>query len=57
MAHSGTDNGVLRSLRTLFTGYNSKPHGLTVADFDNDGQLDIAVVNNGITNTGVFFSD
>lgn len=63
-AYSGTasvglfltiDNGALESPKLLPTGYDSKPHGITVADFDNDGHLDIAVANNGNKNIGFFF--
>ena len=49
------DNGALKRFETLSAGFDSKPHGLAVADFDNDGWLDIAVSNNGNGNIGFFF--
>ena len=49
------DTGALQSVEDLSTGSDSKPHGLTVADFDNDGNLDIAVANNGKANVEFFF--
>ena len=49
------DNGALKKFETLSTGSFSKPHVLAVADFDNDGCLDIAAANNGNANIGVFF--
>ena len=49
------DTGALRSMKDLSTGSDSKPHGLTVADFDNDSRLDIAVANNGKANIQFFF--
>ena len=49
------DNGALKKFGTLSTGSFSKPHVLAVADFDNDGCLDIAAANNGNANIGVFF--
>ena len=49
------DTGALQSMQDLSTETGSKPHGLTVADFDNDGRLDIAVANNGKANIEFFF--
>ena len=64
VAYSGTgsvglllniDTGAMESFGNLSTGINSKPGTMTVADFDNDDRLDIAVVNNGQANIGFFF--
>ena len=49
------DNGALKRFETLSSGSGSKPHGLSVADFDNDGWSDIAISNNGNANIGLFF--
>ena len=49
------DIGALETMQNFSTGSGSKPHGLAVADFDNDGRLDIAVANNGNASIGFFF--
>ena len=38
---------------TYSTGQASSPYAVTVADFNNDGRLDIAVANYGTRNVGV----
>ncbi|CAF3824214.1 unnamed protein product [Rotaria sp. Silwood1] len=64
VANSGTGSvGVLlsgdsvdfESVRAFSTRSGSKPHGLAVGDFNNDGRLDITVANNGDANIGFFF--
>ena len=49
------DNGAMKRVKIFSTGSDSKPHGLAVGDFDNDGRLDITVANNGNANIGLFF--
>lgn len=62
VANSNTDNvGILlQTTTTLFgtqttfsTGNNSQPSSVAVGDFNNDDQLDIAVVNSGMNNIGI----
>ncbi|CAF1358890.1 unnamed protein product [Rotaria sordida] len=57
VAHSDTgsvgvllngDSAALENVRVLSTGSGSKPHGLTVGDFNNDDRLDIIITNNAI---------
>ncbi|CAF1007680.1 unnamed protein product [Adineta steineri] len=47
----GTGNGsfVLPTMFSISSG--SKPYGIAVGDFNNDGRLDIAVTNNSANNT------
>ena len=53
--HLKIDIGALESMISFSIGSGSKPHGLTVADFDKDGHLDIAVANNEKANIGILF--
>jgi hypothetical protein len=64
VANNGTDSisillgygdGSFPNQTTYSTGYDSVPSSITVADFNNDNQVDIAVTNNGIGNLGIFF--
>ncbi|CAF2734521.1 unnamed protein product [Rotaria sp. Silwood2] len=41
----GYDNGSFAAIITYSTGKDSTPYGVTVADFNNDGQLDIVVAS------------
>ncbi|CAF0744124.1 unnamed protein product [Rotaria sp. Silwood1] len=50
----GNGNGSFQDQITYSTGYDSLPYGLTVGDFNKDNQLDIAVVNYGTNNIGIF---
>ncbi|CAF1186071.1 unnamed protein product [Rotaria sordida] len=43
----GYDNGSFADIMTYSTGKDSTPYGITVADFNNDGQLDIVVASYG----------
>ncbi|CAF5087550.1 unnamed protein product, partial [Rotaria sp. Silwood1] len=38
----------------LITGNGSRPRSLVMGDFNNDGQIDIAVANSGTNNVGIF---
>ncbi|CAF4154880.1 unnamed protein product, partial [Adineta steineri] len=51
----GYGNGTFDTLTTLSTGDKSYPYGITVANFDGDNYLDIAVANLYGNNFGVFF--
>ena len=51
----GFGNGPFRAHMSLFTGYDSLPYALGLGDFNEDGQLDIATVNYGTDNIGLFF--
>ncbi|CAF1144030.1 unnamed protein product [Adineta steineri] len=51
----GYGNGTFDTLTTLFTGNNSHPWGITVANFNGDNYLDIVVANRYGNNVGVFF--
>ena len=50
----GHGNGDFSSQTTYFTGINSSPMSAVVGDFNNDGQLDIAVANYGANSIGIF---
>ncbi|CAF1176295.1 unnamed protein product [Adineta steineri] len=50
----GYGNGTFDTLTTLSTGNNSHPYEITVANFNGDNYLDIAVTNEYGNNVGVF---
>ncbi|CAF3760649.1 unnamed protein product [Rotaria sordida] len=50
----GYGNGSFGTMMTYSTGNGSRPQSLTVHDFNNDGQLDIVVVNSGTNDIGIF---
>ena len=50
----GFDNGSFQKQMIYSTGYDSLPHSLAVADFNNDNHPDIAVANSGTHNIGIF---
>ena len=52
----GIDNGTFKPQTTFSTG-SSRPRSIAVGDFNNDTELDIAVVNYGTNNIGVFLQD
>ena len=49
----GYGNGSFETMITYSTGAGSSPYCVTVADFNNDGQLDIAVANDDTSNVGI----
>ena len=49
----GYGNGHFATMMTYSTGKNSLSSDVTVADFNNDGRLDIAVVNYVTSNVGI----
>jgi hypothetical protein len=51
----GYGNGSFASSVAYPTGQDSTPYAVTVADFNNDGRLDIGVANYGTNNVGVLF--
>jgi hypothetical protein len=50
----GNGNGSFRLSMTYWTGYDSVPYFVIIADFNRDSFLDIAVANAGTSNVGVF---
>ena len=50
----GNDDGTIGTVMTFSTGYNGKPEGIAVVDFNGDSYLDIAVVNSFNNNVGLF---
>ena len=50
----GNGDGSFRNPMTYFTGYDSLPYSIVLADFDKDNQLDIAVANYGTNNIHIF---
>jgi hypothetical protein len=50
----GYGDGTFSSETTYSTGSDSGPSSVTTGDFNNDNQLDIAVVNTGNNNIGIF---
>ena len=38
------------------TPYDSRPHHITMGDFNQDGHLDLAVANSGSDNIGIFIN-
>jgi hypothetical protein len=64
VANQGTNNigiflgygdGRFASVITFSTGIGSQPYSVAVADFNNDGQMDIVVVNVGSKNIGILY--
>ncbi|CAF4008605.1 unnamed protein product, partial [Rotaria sordida] len=51
----GYGNGSFADVMTLSTGTNSQPWSVAVADFTNDGQMDIVVTIIGTHNIGIFY--
>jgi predicted nucleotidyltransferase len=51
----GYGNGAFSNQITFSTGSSSGPWSITIADFNNDNRLDIAVANQWSDNLGVFF--
>jgi hypothetical protein len=51
----GYGNGNFSIVKLYSTGKNSGSSAVTVGDFDNDGNLDIAVANTNTDNIGVLF--
>ncbi|CAF2216805.1 unnamed protein product [Rotaria magnacalcarata] len=51
----GYGNGTFANQKTYSTGNGSHPQQAVVGDFNNDGHLDIAVVNSDNSNVGVRF--
>jgi hypothetical protein len=49
----GYGNGTFTGQKTYTTNPNSNPSSITVTDFNNDNQLDIAVTNDGIGSLGI----
>jgi hypothetical protein len=52
----GYDNGTFSSQSTYLTGSGSNPYWVAVGDLNNDGYPDIAVVNYGTSNIGIFIA-
>ncbi|CAF1181469.1 unnamed protein product [Rotaria sp. Silwood1] len=50
----GHDNLIFDTIITYSTGINSKPQSLAIGDFDNDGQIDIAVANYRTSSISIF---
>ncbi len=50
----GFENGTFGNPGTYATGDGSQPYWISVADFNNDSRLDLAVANSGTNNVGVF---
>ena len=50
----GSDTGNFLLQTTFFTGANSSPISIGSGDFNNDGQLDLAVANNGTNDVIIF---
>ncbi|CAF3673135.1 unnamed protein product [Adineta steineri] len=50
----GYGDGTFTNQTTFYTGYNSNPNGVIVADLNNDSRLDIAVALQGPGGMGVF---
>ena len=51
----GDGNGSLSLFTRLFTGDDSLPSYVVIADIDHDHRSDIVVVNSGTDNVGIFF--
>ncbi|CAF2017559.1 unnamed protein product [Rotaria magnacalcarata] len=50
----GYSNGFFGTLIPYSTNYDSLPHSIRAADFNNDSQLDIIVANSDTDNVGIF---
>ncbi|CAF1053779.1 unnamed protein product [Adineta steineri] len=50
----GDGTGQFETRNNFFTGYDSLPYALVIADFNNDNKSDIAVANFGTNNVGIF---
>ncbi|CAF3251064.1 unnamed protein product [Rotaria sp. Silwood2] len=50
----GYGDGSFSNQMTYSTGISSHPNGVAVGDFNNDGQLDVAVANQDAYNVGIF---
>ncbi|CAF0862020.1 unnamed protein product [Adineta ricciae] len=50
----GYGNASFEKSTTYSTGYRSLPKSMTIADFNNDRNLDVAVANYGTNNIGIF---
>jgi hypothetical protein len=66
VANSGTNmigiflskgDGTFADQQTYFTGSESLPYSIAVADFNRDNYLDIAVANYGINSIGIFLGN
>jgi hypothetical protein len=53
----GYGDGTFGVMTTYATGSESTPYGVTIGDFNNDNQLDIAVANYNANNVGVFLGN
>ncbi len=53
----GYGDGTFSRMIPYSTGSNSGPLSVVVSDFNNDGQLDVAVANSGTNNIGVLFGN
>ena len=53
----GYGNGTFDPPRLFFTGQDSAPNSVTVADVNNDTYLDLVIVNNGKDNIGICLGD
>ncbi|CAF4344529.1 unnamed protein product, partial [Adineta steineri] len=53
----GSGTGKFSNAITFFTGYDSIPMGITVGDFNNDKQMDIAIANSGTNNVGILLGN
>jgi hypothetical protein len=53
----GYGNGSFATQTIYSTGPQSGPYSIAVNDFNNDGQVDIAVANSGGNNVGIFLAN
>ena len=51
----GYGNGSFATMTNYSTGEGSLLSAVTIADFNNDGRLDIAVTDSGTNNIGILF--
>ena len=52
----GYGNGSFMNQIIYYTGMNSQPHSITVSDFNNDTNIDIAVANYGSNQIGILLN-